>query len=565
MLQLSSNLKLPTDYVTWKSAIIGRTGSGKTNTAVVLAEQMIDRGFPLAIIDPQGDWWGLRSKYKIAILGGEHGDIPLEPTAGELTADFLIAERIPVLLDLFSMGEGEMVRFATDFARRLWAKNREALHVFLDEADLFAPQRDIKGPKAACLGAWQNIVRRGRSRGIGCTMITQRSAVINKDLLTQADPLIVHRLTAPQDLAAVEAYLDVHGADRQTVKEILAEVAKMPKGDAFVVSPGTLGIQPTKVHVNLRKSFDSSATPEAGKVVAAPRDLATIDLKALSQQFASTIERAKADDPKELRKQIAELKKKLAAPVLDQKATDQAIAMAIAARDKQWERAIKEREGVIDLLKGRMGKAAELLHVNGEASTKIELPPGITSHRPAQVKTSQPGAAVAVKSPVKSDRKYTSNDTSVGSGGLRRILIALAQRPQGLSARQLGVRAGLSSSSGTFGTYLASARSSGWIEGGRDRLTITDDGLKALGDYDPLPTGQELLDYWLRQLGDSGAGRMLQAAASNYPNALSKEELARESGLSASSGTFGTYLSKLRTLELVEGRGEIKASVELFE
>ena len=557
MLHLANNLKLPTDYVTWKSAIIGRTGSGKTNTAVVLAEQMIDRGFPLAIIDPQGDWWGLRSKYKIAILGGEHGDIPLEPTAGELTADFLIAERIPVLLDLFSMGEGEMVRFATDFARRLWAKNREALHVFLDEADLFAPQKDTKGPRGVCLGAWQNIVRRGRSRGIGCTMITQRSAVINKDLLTQADPLIVHRLTAPQDLAAVEAYLDVHGADRQTVKDILAEVAKMPKGDAFVISPGTLGIKPTNIHVNLRKSFDSSATPEAGKVVAAPRDLATIDLKALSQQFASTIERAKADDPKELRRRIAELERELktkpkAEP--DQAAIDK----AVAARDREWEKAINEQKRIADDFQGRLTKINQISHVNGEATPKIAAPEKVYA---TGKRFSPPHPPKAITKQV----KISEPSGDVGTGGLRRILSALAQRPDGLSVRQIGVRAGLSSKSGTFGTYLGKARSSGWVEGSRDRLTITDAGLSALGDYDPLPKGQDLLDHWLRELGDSGAGRMLQAAAENYPNALSKGDLAEAAGLSASSGTFGTYLGKLRSLELVEGKSEIKASDELFE
>src|SRR6202011_1269167 len=42
-----------------------------------------------------------------------------------------------------------------------------------------------------------------------------------------------------------------------------------------------------------------------------------------------------------------------------------------------------------------------------------------------------------------------SGDVQLGRGGLRRMLIALAQRP-GLTNRQLGLRAGLSSQSGTF-------------------------------------------------------------------------------------------------------------------
>jgi hypothetical protein len=153
---------------------------------------------------------------------------------------------------------------------------------------------------------------------------------------------------------------------------------------------------------------------------------------------------------------------------------------------------------------------------------------------------------------------------SVGSGGLRRILVALAQRPQGLTLRQIGVRAGLSSRSGTFSTYMSRARQSGWVADRGGVTTITDVGLKALGSYEPLPEGPGLLDYWLRELGDSGAARILRAATEAYPNALSLDEVGQRADLNPRSGTFSTYLSRLRSLELIEGRGEIRASAELF-
>ena len=50
----------------------------------------------------------------------------------------------------------------------------------------------------------------------------------------------------------------------------------------------------------------------------------------------------------------------------------------------------------------------------------------------------------------------------------------------------------------------------------------------------------------------------------SYPESLTKEELGARANISHSSGTFGTYLGKLRTLELVEGKSELKASEELF-
>lgn len=141
----------------------------------------------------------------------------------------------------------------------------------------------------------------------------------------------------------------------------------------------------------------------------------------------------------------------------------------------------------------------------------------------------------------------------------------MAQRPQGLTQRALGVRAGLSSRSGTFATYLSRGRSEGWILGaGNQAIRITDAGLKALGIYDPLPEGRELLAYWLNEL-DGGAARILQALAEAYPRSLSREDTATRASLSGASGTFATYLSKLRTLELISGKGEIRASEELFD
>ena len=115
------------------------------------------------------------------------------------------------------------------------------------------------------------------------------------------------------------------------------------------------------------------------------------------------------------------------------------------------------------------------------------------------------------------------------------------------------------------GSHLGYHSLLGVVEELGENLSITANGLSALGIWEPLPEGRELLGYWLRELGNSGAARMLEVLAGRYPKSMSDEELAQAAGLSESSGTFGTYLSKLRTLELVTGgRNERKASEELF-
>ena len=142
------------------------------------------------------------------------------------------------------------------------------------------------------------------------------------------------------------------------------------------------------------------------------------------------------------------------------------------------------------------------------------------------------------------------------------MMIALAQRP-GLNAKQLGLRAGMSSRSGTFGTYLARLRSEGFLAGGRDAMRLTPAGMAHLGAYEPLPTGAGLQQYWLGELG-GGAARMLEALIQAFPDALTKDALGGAAAISPKSGTFGTYLSRLRTLELISGTSALRASEELF-
>ena len=56
---------------------------------------------------------------------------------------------------------------------------------------------------------------------------------------------------------------------------------------------------------------------------------------------------------------------------------------------------------------------------------------------------------------------------------------------------------------------------------------------------------------------------MLRVLKDAFPASLSRPELAERASLSAATGTFGTYLSRLRGLELIEGKSEISLSEEL--
>jgi hypothetical protein len=148
--------------------------------------------------------------------------------------------------------------------------------------------------------------------------------------------------------------------------------------------------------------------------------------------------------------------------------------------------------------------------------------------------------------------------------GERRILTALAQYPQGRSKAQVAVLAGYALNGGGFNNYLGALRSRGLIKGDGDRLTIMDAGIEVLGSWEPLPTGSALVDYWRGRLGKAER-LILETLTQAYPDALPKEEVAVKTGYEANGGGFNNALGRLRTLELVQGRGEIKASDNLFD
>src|SRR5919204_489685 len=90
-LKIARGLRLPVEAITQTFAILAKRGVGKTYTAAVLTEELLKAGLPVAVVDPVGAWWGLRSSadgkrpgLPVVIFGGERGDVPLEETAVEV-------------------------------------------------------------------------------------------------------------------------------------------------------------------------------------------------------------------------------------------------------------------------------------------------------------------------------------------------------------------------------------------------------------------------------------------------------------------------------------------------
>lgn len=597
-LRVSAELSLPLEVVTETFAILAKRGAGKTYTASVLVEELLEARLQVVVIDPMGAWYGLRSSadgkgagYPIAILGGEHGDVPLEEAAGVVVADLVVDERLSVVLDLVAFSKSARRRFVADFLERLYHRNREALHVVLEEADLFAPEGQLRDPgDQRMLGAVYDLVRRGRGRGIGTTLVTQRSASISKEVLDQTEILIALRTTGPRDRKAIEGWINVHGVDEER-KAVLDSLPSLPTGTAWVWWPveGVL----SQARIRERRTFDSSATPKPGEIRRAPKTVADVDLPALQARMAATIEKAKADDPRELRKRILELERQA------------------AVKEKAYEGAarleVREVETIVEVpvLNGQVDELREVLAGLQEfgkwmttgAERIVSSAAGITAAidrvqsapRPAAQPPRRPdpassagrstGAPAVVPSasdlvsPGYGGISAAGASTDAGEAralkaGARRMLSALAQlHPTPLTRGQIATLSDVSPAGGTFSDYLSAIRSNGLIVEDRNVIALSGAGQTLVaGELGRgAPTSDELLEMWGRKL-KAGARRMLQVLHDAHPDGLSRADLAERAEVSAAGGTFSDYLSALRRNGMLDESqpGIVRAGEALF-
>jgi hypothetical protein len=580
---------------------------GKTNLGSVLMEELARAGLRFSVVDPMGVWWGLRHDksgkgkgIEVLILGGVHGDIPIEPTAGAVVADLVVDESVNVVIDISRRADGTMwsigerIRFVTDYAKRLYQRHgerRRPLMQVIDEAARFIPQMLRKGDDqvAHCMGAVAVLVEEGRNVGIGVTLITQRSARLNKDVAELADCMIAFRTVGPNSRRAVMDWLGEH-VEKGRLKELDLAVRTVPVGSGLVVSPGWLEIEKI-VEFRERETFDSSRTPKAGHVEArVSGEGAKPDLAKYQERMAATIEKAKAEDPKELRRQLAERDREIA------KMRNSALSTRkdVPAREKlvekrvevsvlkaaQADKLVKFGDRLVVVATDMLAFGKELVAVIRTAKNGRKYSQIIPRHIPPSAQRS--GAAAVGRAPVpisppktRSENRQTSTEEGL-SRTEQRVLDSLTwwealgfSQP---SKFQVGFTAGYrvgKNVGGTFGNILGSLRSNGLIAyPSAGTVSLTDEGraLAQLPDIEPTPEGLQRAVF---ERLSATERRVLQGIMEAYPEAISKQEAGQRARYTVGEnvgGTFGNILGKLRSLGLIDypSAGQVVAQPLLF-
>ena len=306
-----TNRPIPSAALDDRLGFIGTSGSGKTYNAGGAVERLLDRHARVVIVDPLGVWWGLRlladgktpSGLNVVIFGGPRGDLPLNEHAGALIGETAATMAESCIVDLTQLGtKSAERRFMTAFLETIYRKaSGEPFHLVVDEADLFAPQKPPKGDETL-LNLMEQIVRRGRVKGFIPWLISQRPAVLNKNVLSQVDGLIAFKLTSSQDRDALDAWIEGQ-ADKAQGKAIKDSLPAMQIGHGIVWVPGrgVLG----NVAFPPKVTFDSSRTPKRGEKMRAA-ELNALNVEALRSRLGAVAKEAEDNDPKRLKGKIAQ-------------------------------------------------------------------------------------------------------------------------------------------------------------------------------------------------------------------------------------------------------------------
>jgi len=223
------------ELVTGRTCIIAQSGAGKSWGIAVICEQLLQARIGFCLVDTEGEYSSLAERFSIIRIGsGEGCDVDLERANLRDVMQQAICSRTAVIFDVSESDMRENVARLAEVLYDLESTLKKPFLLILEEADKFIPQ------SGEAISKIEEISRRGRKRGLGLLVATQRPSLVTKNVLSQCNNQIIGKLSIENDLKAVSLFFSSH-------REV-AELAELEPGEFFVMG----GISHGKVKMRFR-------------------------------------------------------------------------------------------------------------------------------------------------------------------------------------------------------------------------------------------------------------------------------------------------------------------------
>lgn len=563
------NFEIDADILADTRAIVcASSGAGKSYLLRGIVENVGEK-IQTIIFDPEGEFSTLREELDILVVG-ENGDLQADIKSAKLLARKIAETGVSVVIDLYDLpGAGDPWDkrrfFVAEFITALMNLPKSIYHpmlVIVDEAHQFAPESKGGEAATASRSAINSLMSAGRKRGIGGILATQRISKIHKDSIADARNVFIGGTTLDIDQERAGDMLGMNKKDSVGLRDLAP-------GEFYCYGPatgarGVFKFQSNPVKTTHPKAGQRSSivVPKASSHIA---DIATQfgDLPTQAQQELDTMEFLKKENSRlarELSARPVQIKPETKIQVVEVpviKAEDlEGLANIVLAFNKIGGHFSEEVSTLQSILKD--AKMNEMTDRVKNLPREIFENVKIGAVNSILTQPYKPGVPTQVSKlriiPDEPGEKLPKAEKA--------ILNVLAQYDH-RSTVQIALLAGYAVGTGAFNNAMGSLRTKKYIWGTKDSISITEEGLSALGPFEPLPTGWELINYWKKKLGKAERS-VLEVLVKFYPAFTSKEFVAQEAGYTPGTGSINNAFGRMKTLELmIVESGEVRLNATI--
>jgi hypothetical protein len=233
--------------VTGRTCIIAQSGAGKSWGVAVLCERLCQAHVGFCLIDTEGEYFSLKDRFQVLWVGtDEHCDEDIENVDIIEVMSRAVRGNIPVIFDVSETDMQERVEKLVTALYEIESDLRKPYLLIIEEADKFIPQSKHSIKKI------EEISRRGRKRGLGMLVATQRPSLVTKNVLSQCNNQIIGKLSIENDLKAVDLFF--------SSRSELEELAELDPGEFYVM--GGLARTKTRMRFGRRETEHRGLTPQ---------------------------------------------------------------------------------------------------------------------------------------------------------------------------------------------------------------------------------------------------------------------------------------------------------------
>ncbi|MDN7012003.1 DUF87 domain-containing protein [Methanoculleus sp. FWC-SCC3] len=210
------------ELVTGRTCVIAQSGAGKSWGIAVLCEQLLQARVGFCLIDTEGEYFSLRDRFPLLWIGSSDDcDVDIGRVNLRELMQNAICSRTAVIFDVSEVDMQERVSYLAEVLYDLESELKQPFLLVVEEADKFIPQSGETIKKI------EEISRRGRKRGLGLLVATQRPSLVTKNVLSQCNSQILGKLSIENDLKAVSLFF--------SSRKEAGELADLEPGEFFVM------------------------------------------------------------------------------------------------------------------------------------------------------------------------------------------------------------------------------------------------------------------------------------------------------------------------------------------